>query len=115
MSLGALDRVLYGLKDRPAKFVRVLMAVNLLNVTDFLLTVLVLDAGGREANPILRPLFSFHPLAAGVFKLVVVLAASLIAWKSRYYKIALATGLLMFVLFTCLVVYDFVLLVLLET
>ena len=107
--MGIFRRAIYGLRARPVALVRVLAAVNVLNVVDFLLTLLVLDAGGREANPILRPLISLSPWVAGLFKLVVVLAATLLVWKSRFYALALITAVVMLALFTCLVLYDLVL------
>lgn len=113
--MGVFARALYGLRERPARLARVLVAVNVLNLCDFLLTLLVLDSGGREANPILRPLLSLSPLAAGIFKLVVVASATLIVWRSRFYKLSVIVGLLMLAVFACLVVYDFVLVVLLRT
>jgi hypothetical protein len=113
VKMGVLKRTLYALRDRPRALVRVLAAVNVLNVADFLFTLLVLDSGGREGNPLLRPLLALSPLSAGIIKVVLVLAASLLIWINRYYRKALITGLCMLVVFACLVVYDLVLLVLL--
>ncbi len=110
---GFLGCLLYALRDQPGVLARLLVAANILNLADFALTLLVLDSGGREANPLLRPLLAVSPLGAGIFKLVVVLAASLILWGTRYYRKALITSLAMLVVFICLVVYDAVLLVLL--
>jgi hypothetical protein len=112
--MGVLKRTLYALRDRPRALQGLLAAVNVLNVVDFLLTLLVLGHGGREGNPVLRPLLALSPLSAGIFKVVVVLAASLLVWHSRYYRKALIAGLCMLVVFAWLVVYDLVLLALLH-
>jgi hypothetical protein len=106
VKMGVLKRTLIALRDRPRALQLLLAAANILNVADFSLTLRVLDAGGREANPVLRPLLAVSPLLAGIFKLVAVLAASLLVWESRYYRKALIAGLCMFVVFACLFVYD---------
>jgi hypothetical protein len=106
VKMGVLRRTLMALRDRPRALRRLLIAANLLNVADFSLTLRVIDSGGREANPILGPLLTVSPLSAGIFKLVAVLAASLIVWQSRYYRKALIAGLCMLVVFACLFVYD---------
>jgi hypothetical protein len=104
--MGVLRRVLLTLRDRPRTLRLLLALVNALNVADFLLTLRVLDSGGREANPVMRPLLALSPLWAGVFKLVAVLAASLIVWECRRYRKALIAGLCMLVVFAGLFVYD---------
>jgi hypothetical protein len=106
VKMGVLRRTLMALRDRPGSLMRLLVAVNVLNMADFLLTLRVLESGGREANPVLRPLLALSPLWAGIFKLVAVLAASLLVWESRYYRKALIAGLCMLVVFACLFVYD---------
>jgi hypothetical protein len=94
------------LRDRPRALQLLLAAANILNVADFSLTLNVLDSGGREANPVMRPLLAMSPLWAGTFKVVTVLAASLLVWESRRYRKALIAGLFMLVVFACLFVYD---------
>jgi hypothetical protein len=110
VKLGLLKRTLMALRDRPKALQLLLVGVNLLNLADFSVTLRVLDSGGREANPILRPLLALSPLWAGIFKLVAVLAASLLVWESRRYRKALIAGLCMVVVFVGLVVYDIVVL-----
>jgi hypothetical protein len=105
VKMGVLKRTLFALRDQPRALVRLLAAVNLLNVADFVLTLVALDSGGREANPVLRPLLALSPLWAGIFKLVAVLAATLIVWESRYYRKALIAGLCMLVVFCALLAY----------
>lgn len=104
--MGVLRRTLFALRDRPRALRLLLVAVNVLNVADFALTLGVLHSGGREANPVMRSLLALSPLWAGVFKLVAVLAASLLVWQNRYYRKALIAGLCMLVVFAALFVYD---------
>ncbi len=103
--MGVLKRTLIALRDRPKALRRLLVTINVLNVADFGLTLLALDSGGREANPVLRRLFALSPLWAGIFKLVAVLAASLLVWETRRYRKALIVGLCMLVVFVALFVY----------
>ncbi len=103
--MGVLKRTLFRLRDRPKVLQRLLIAVNLLNVADYWLTLIALESGGREANPLLRPLLALSPLWAGVFKLVAVLAATLLVWEARRYRKALIVGLCMLVVFGGLLLY----------
>lgn len=103
--MGVLRRTLFALRDRPRALQLLLVAVNVLNVADFALTLGVLDSGGREANPIMRPLLAMSPLWAAIFKLIAVLAASLLVWEARRYRKALIAGLCMLVIFAGLFVY----------
>jgi hypothetical protein len=113
LRMGVVKRTLYVLHDKPRTLLWVLVATNALNVVDFLFTLVALDAGGREANPLLRPLFALDPLVAGLFKVVLVLAATLIVWRSRYYMLAVIAGVFMLVLFGGLIVYHVVLMAML--
>lgn len=105
VKMGVLKRTLIALRDRPTALRRLLIAVNLLNMADFWLTLIALESGGREANPLLRPLFALSPLWAGVFKVVAVLAATLLVWEARRYRKALIVGLCMLAVFTGLLLY----------
>jgi hypothetical protein len=53
----------------------------------------------------MRSLFAMSPRWAGIFKVVAVLAASLLVWESRRYRKALIAGLCMLVVFAGLFVY----------
>ena len=92
---GGLTCVLAGLRDRPATLWVLLVAVNVLNMADFLLTLNVLAGGGGEANPILRPLFEASPIYAGLFKFAVVFIVTLIVWRCRRFRRALEAALIM--------------------
>jgi hypothetical protein len=114
VKMGVIKRTLYALRDRPRSLARLLAAINGLNLADFLLTLLALDSGGREGNPLLRPLLALSPLLAGLAKVVLVLGATLLIWMNRYYRKALLTALCILVLLACLMVYHLVLLGLLS-
>ncbi len=101
----ALERALLGLRERPRLLFGLLVAVNVLNLADFLLTLNVLNEGGGEANPILRSLFAADPLYAGLFKLVAVLLTSWLAWRCRRYRSGLEAALIMLALFTAVICY----------
>ena len=72
----AFEGVLRGLRDRPAALRIILIAANILNLADFLLTLNALAMGGTEANPLMRSLFAVDPLYAGVFKFVAILGVT---------------------------------------
>jgi hypothetical protein len=114
VKLGVVRSTLIALRDRPKALQLLLAGVNLLNLADFSVTLRVLDSGGREANPILRPLLALSPLWAGIFKLVAVLAASLLVWENRRYRKALIAALCMVLVFAGLVAYDITVLALLS-
>lgn len=105
VNVGVLTRTLIALRDGPTALRRLLIAVNLLNLADFALTLVALESGGREANPLLRQLFALSPLWAGIFKVVAVLAATLLVWEARRYRKALIAGVCMLVIFTGLLLY----------
>ena len=110
VKIGPLQRTLITLRDRPRTLVGVLVTVNLLSVADFALTLVALGSGGQEANPVLRRLFAISPLWAGIFKVVVLLAASLLVWETRRYRKALIAALAMLAIFALLFVYHIVVL-----
>jgi hypothetical protein len=83
----------------------VLLVVNLLNVADFWLTLRVLGNGGGEANPIMRSLFEASPVWAGLFKTAAIALTSLLVWRCRRYRLALAAALTMLAIFTAVAFY----------
>ena len=95
----AMESVLTGLRDRPATVRVLLMTVNMLNLADFALTMNALSIGGGEANPIMRSLFDLNPVYAGLFKILAVLAVSLVIWRFRRFRSALQVALVMLVIF----------------
>jgi hypothetical protein len=101
----AIDRALIHLRDRPRVVFAMLMAVNALNLADFLLTLNVLATGGGEANPILRSLFAVDPLYAGIFKVVAVFFTSWLAWRCRRYRSGLQASLILLAMFSAVICY----------
>lgn len=83
----------------------ILLTVNLLNVADFWLTLRVLGNGGGEANPIMRSLFEVGPVWAGLFKMAAIGLTSLLVWRCRSYRMALAAALTMLAIFTAVAFY----------
>ncbi len=77
---------LASLRDNDRSVALMLVGVNLLNVLDLTLTAHALRAGAEEANPVLAALFASDPVAAAVFKICVILAASALFWAFRKYK-----------------------------
>ena len=95
----AMESVLTGLRDRPATVRVLLLTVNMLNLADFALTMNALSIGGGEANPIMRSLFDLNPVYAGLFKILAVLAVSLVIWRFRRFRSALQVALVMLAIF----------------
>jgi hypothetical protein len=85
-----------------------LLTVNLLNVADFWLTLRVLGNGGGEVNPIMRSLFDVGPVWAGLFKMAAIVLTSLLVWRCRSYRMALAAALTMLAIFTAVTFYHIV-------
>jgi hypothetical protein len=104
----AFERALLNLRERPRVLFAMLLAVNVLNVADFLLTLNVLSQGGGEANPILRSLFEVDPLYAGIFKLVAVFLTSWLAWRCRRFRSGLEAVIIMLAVFTAVICYHIV-------
>ena len=94
---GVLQRTLVGLREHPRTLWVLLAAVNVLNLTDFTLTLNALAHGVKEANPFMGFLFDLSPASAGVFKVLGVLLASLLVWQLKRYRKALlaAVGMLL--------------------
>lgn len=101
----AYERALLSLRERPRAVLGILLAVNVLNLADFLLTLNVLANGGGEANPIMRSLFAMDPLYAGIFKMLAVLITSWLAWRCRRFRSGLQVTLILLTLFAVVICY----------
>jgi hypothetical protein len=101
----AYRNVLTGLRDRPGTLWVLLVTVNALNVTDFVLTLNVLAQGGGEVNPIMRSLFALDPMYAGAFKIVAVLLTTWLVWRCRRFRSALEAALLIVGVFAVVFFY----------
>ena len=97
--------LLTGLRDRPGTLWVLLVTVNALNLTDFVLTLNVLAQGGGEANPIMRSLFALDPAYAGTFKILAVLLTTWLVWRCRRFRRALEAALLMVAIFAAVFFY----------
>ena len=105
-AVGAVsNNTLVGLRDRPRLLGVLLLAVNALNVADLVLTLRVLDGGGREANPLMRSLLALGPVWAGLFKIGAVFLVSLVLWRWRRFRDALTAVLAVLLIFAAVILY----------
>ena len=100
-----LHRVLVRLRDDDSTLLALLAAANLLNLLDFLFTLRALAHGAEEANPIMRLLFSLDPVTAGAVKTTLVLGASILVWRFRYYRLPLLAGVTLPVILGLVLLY----------
>lgn len=98
--------VLTWYRDRPVAIATTLAAVMALNLADFYLTLLALDRGAREVNPIMAALFEHDPSLALAFKLATAAAVVLIIWQLRRYRRILTVSLIAVGGFSLLVLYQ---------
>jgi hypothetical protein len=99
------EALLRRLRDDAPLLAGLLIAINLLNLADFVLTLAALSLGAEEANPVLRPLFEISPWAAAAFKLLVGLVVSLMVWDGRRYRKLLEVALLVLGVYTLVIIY----------
>jgi hypothetical protein len=85
-----------------------MVAINVLNLADYLLTLGCLANGGGEANPLMAALFDSSPVYAGFFKLSAVLGVTLILWLFRRHRTAILATLVILAGFLGLYVYHMV-------
>jgi hypothetical protein len=100
------ERVLVPLRDHDRNLLALLVTANILNVLDFLFTLRALAHGAVETNPFMRMLFSLDPVAAGAVKVAIILAASLLVWRFRRYRLTLMAGVALPVVFGLVYVYQ---------
>ena len=98
-------QLLRGLRCHPQALFVLLVAVNLLNLADFALTLDALQKGAAEANPVMRGLFAQSPVFAGFFKISVVAGVSLVIWRLRRFRRPLEAGVLALFLFGLVIAY----------
>lgn len=95
----AVSGLLATMRDSPGVLLAVLMATNVMNVLDLILTSRALKAGYAEGNPLMALLFSHAPVLAAGFKLVSVAAVSAAVWRMRRYRPMLKVALFALLLF----------------
>ena len=105
--MDAVEDSLCYLRGHSQVLLAVLVAANLLNLADFLLTLNVLAKGGGEANPVLRGLLTTAPWAAGLLKLTAIGAISLLIWQLRRYRLLLLASLALLGFFVAILLYHF--------
>jgi hypothetical protein len=105
---GVVHQTLVHLRDNPRTLQVLLVIVNVLNLTDFGLTVNALANGASEANPVMASLFKVGPLWAGIFKTAAVLVATALVWECRRYRKALLAAVAMLMVFAAIFVYHMV-------
>lgn len=101
-----VDRSLAILRDSSGVLLGVLIAINAMNVLDFLFTVGALEAGHAEGNPIMALMFSRGPVAAGGFKILCVAAVSIVVWRMRSYRRILEVALFALIVFVAVVLFQ---------
>ncbi len=103
------ELALRGLRDRSALLASVLVAVNVLNVTDLLFTLFLLSRGAAEGNPVMDALIGTDPLVAAAFKVALLGLVSATVWRMRRYRSILAVGLIALAAFVILTFYELLL------
>jgi hypothetical protein len=97
--------VLEFLRDNQRVLIAMLVALNLLSLADWALTVNALTVGASEGNVVLAALMQQNMLLAGVFKFSVMLGVSLLVWRARSYRLVLATLVGALGLYLAVIVY----------
>jgi hypothetical protein len=105
---GFTHRTLVALRDKPRALQVLLVVVNALNLTDFVLTLNALSRGATEANPVMATLFNASPIWAGIFKMLAVFVATALVWESRRYRKALVAAIAMVLVFAAIFIYHMV-------
>jgi len=105
---GFLLDLLIALRDSSRTLTVLLLAVNILNLVDFGLTLNALAIGASEANPVMASLFEAGPIWAGIFKVAAVALASLLVWEWRRYRKALVAAVTMLAVFSAVFIYHMI-------
>lgn len=100
-------KFLNSIRNNVFAYLGILIAINLLNIADYIYTVNAISKGAIEANPVLQIFFTVNNQIAGVYKILMVLFISLIAWKFRKYKSIIATNLLILLVLSFVLIYHF--------
>ena len=95
------------LRDSRWVLLTVLVALNMLSLADWLLTMTGLSAGAAEGNPVLAGLMGHSLWVAGGFKFAVVLGVSVLVWQWRHFRAVLATLMLGVALYLAVIAYHF--------
>jgi len=96
------------LADGGTALLVVLVLFNILNVTDALMTASILEAGGAEANPVMRQLYGAGVWQAVAFKVAIGAAMTATIWSLRRYRRIVEIALVILAVFTAVVLYEIV-------
>ncbi len=107
-----LDDTLRYMRERPLTVALILLLLNTLNLLDALLTIEALEAGAREANPIMEALFQSGTGQALAFKLSLIAALSALLWGMRRFKLGLVAALTAVGTYVLVAVYHVTLIIL---
>jgi hypothetical protein len=99
------DATVEVLRGNPSLLIVVLAVLNVLNILDWRLTVLEMGMGFIEGNPVMAALFGVDSLAAGLFKIALMLTVTLIIWHGRQYRRLLEAAILSTMIYTALITY----------
>ena len=101
-------RALKTYRSRPRTLLLVLMLLVTLNAADLLLTVVALENGAVEVNPVMAWLFGINPVVAAVYKLGTLAVVALLIFAMRRYRRVLEVSLALVAGFTTLFGYHVV-------
>lgn len=96
------------LRESSSAVLALLALLNLLNVLDWRFTMIGMERGAIEANPFMAAFFGIDSLAAGLFKVAVMLTISLVIWRMRHYRRVLELTVLATVVYAGLILYHLV-------
>lgn len=99
--------VLGVLRDNRGTLLAALVALNLLSLADWALTMAALSVGASEANPVLAALMGRNVMLAGGFKFLVMLGVSVLVWRGRAFRPVLATLVFGVSLYLAVILYHF--------
>jgi hypothetical protein len=90
---GAPERALVFVRDHDMVLAFMLAAVNVLNVSDLLVTVQLMRYGAIEGNPVMASLLGADPMLAAAVKVALLGAVSIVIWRMRSYRSVLGLAL----------------------
>ncbi len=93
------------LRDSSLLLLVMLGVLNILNMLDLRFTLLALDRGAVEVNPVMTFFFNIDSLSAVLFKITLVLAISLAVWWGRRYRRILEFAVLSTAVYAALIGY----------
>lgn len=104
----ALEAPALRLRDEPVLLIELLVLVNLLSILDLIITLMVLEMGAVELNPVMAYLIELGTLPAAVAKISVVAFATLGLWLLRRHRMALTTAVLLLAAYGSLIVFELI-------